>query len=289
MKMFWFGRNWKNYVKHVVTEKTLEEAKESLFKYVPQDISKDEFYRNKVFIDFGCGSGTFSLGALLTGCKKVISFDIQNESLEVTEMLKDKFKYLLNKLDHEYSWEIFRGDILDDGLAETLSAFGDIVYSWGVLHHTGSMYKAIENACKLVKPGGFLIIAIYNHAPSSESWLKIKRFFNSHPPLQPFLALLYGVFVCSAYIIRRKTFNLYKDMGMHVFYDAIDWIGGYPYEYACYEEIQKFVENLGFTLVKSPTKLPCGKDSAETNPVKRFFQIIRAANTGCNEFVLKKT
>lgn len=145
------------------------------------------------------------------------------------------------------------------------------------------MWKAIENTCQLVKPGGILIIAIYNHAPSSESWLKIKRFYNEHPKLQPILGLLYGIYVCVKFMVMGKTFNLYRERGMHVFYDAIDWIGGYPYEFACFDEVKSYVEGLGFSLIKAPTKIPCGKGEKVG-----ILGILRTKNIGCNEFVFLK-
>lgn len=281
--MFNFGRNWKNYVKNVVNEQVLNEAIKSLVKYAPgEDIT---FYKDKVFIDVGCGSGLFSLAAVLSGAKEVISFDVLEESLEATELLKKKFENILPK---NISWKIFLGDILDENLVRSLSSKGDIVYSWGVLHHTGNMWKAIENTCKLVKEGGYLIISIYNHAPSSKTWHKIKKFYNEHKFLQPLLNFFYGIYACTGYMIRRRTFNLYRERGMHVFYDAIDWIGGYPYEFACFDEVVDFVENMGFKLIKAPTKLPCGKDVIFTNKFKKIFSVMRAANTGCNEFVFKK-
>lgn len=282
--MFWFGRNWKNYVK-VLNEKVIEEAKNSLLRYVPNGFNASEFYKDKVFIDVGCGSGLFSLAALLSGCKDVISFDIQYESLEATIYLKEKFSHLLPK---DKRWRIFIGDILDDNLVKKLQESGDIVYSWGVLHHTGKMYKAIENVCKLVKKDGFLIIAIYNHARSSKDWERIKKFYNKYTILQPLLGLFYGTYVSLGYMVRRRTFNLYRERGMHVFYDGIDWIGGYPYEYACFEEIKNYVENLGFSLVNAPTKLPCEKEFKYSSYLHKIWGILRSANTGCNEFVFKK-
>ncbi len=83
---FSFGKNWKNYVKNVVDEKVIQEAKESLLKYLPEGEFKD-----KVFIDVGCGSGLFSLSAVLLGCKHVISFDIDPASIEATLLLRENF------------------------------------------------------------------------------------------------------------------------------------------------------------------------------------------------------
>ncbi len=54
---------------------------------------------------------------------------------------------------------------------------------------------------------------------------------------------------------------------MDFFYDVVDWIGGYPYEYASISEIDDMLTNLGFKCTKMiPAKLP----------------------TGCNEFIFKK-
>jgi 2-polyprenyl-3-methyl-5-hydroxy-6-metoxy-1,4-benzoquinol methylase len=272
---FSFGRNWKNYVKNVVDEKVIQEAKESLLKYLPEGEFKD-----KVFIDVGCGSGLFSLSAVLLGCKHVISFDIDPASIEATLLLKEKFSHILPS---NYSWDIFQGNILDSNLVESLKEKGDIVYSWGVLHHTGKMWDAIKNTASLVKDGGYLILAIYNHAPSSEFWLEIKKFYNKHPLLQPLLIALYGSYITFGFMIRRKTLKLRRERGMHVFYDAIDWLGGLPYEFACFDEVKEYVENLGFNLINAPTKIPCG-EGVRSN----IFDKIRHRNTGCNEFVFQK-
>lgn len=274
--MFKFGRNWKNYVNNVVNEKVIDEAKNSLFKYLPENC-----YKNSTFIDVGCGSGLFSFASLLLGCKRVISFDIDKESLEALEILIKKFEYLLPS-DYSTKWHRFQGSILDDSLIEKYSQSGDIVYAWGVLHHTGKMWEAIKNTCRLVKPGGYLILGIYNWASVSKTWEKIKKFYNKNPILQPLLGISYGIFVTLGYIIKRKTLNLYRERGMHVFYDAIDWIGGWPYEYACFEEIKNFVENLGFQLIKAPTKLPCGKNKKYT-----LWDVLRTKDVGNNEFVFK--
>lgn len=282
MKMFKFGRNWKNYVINKVDEYIINEAKDSMLKYLPEGITSEEFYKNKTFIDVGCGSGLFSLSAILLGCKKVISFDIQDESIEATNILKNKFKHLINK---NTEWQIFKGDILDMKLIEKLKNKADILYSWGVLHHTGDMWKAILNACNIVKPNGYFILAIYNKAESSSSWLKIKKFYNEHQYLQPIINILYGSIVCLAYIIKRKTLNLYRERGMHIYYDAIDWIGGYPYEFASWKEVVTFMSNNGFSLVKTIRRLPTN-DSQDKKI--NFFNKISHKNTGNNEFLFLK-
>jgi len=117
---FSFGQNWKNYVKNVVDLKVVQEAKNSLSKYLPEGE-----YKNKVFIDVGCGSGLFSLSAILLDCKHVISFDMDPASIEATLLLKEKFYHIIPK---HCSWDIFQGNILDRNLVEKLKGEGDVVY-----------------------------------------------------------------------------------------------------------------------------------------------------------------
>ena len=272
---FSFGRNWVDYVNNFLDEKILNTVKESLLKYLPEDE-----YRDKTFIDIGCGSGIFSFNALRLGCKKVISFDIDKYSIEATRIVKEKFSHLLPK---NYQWEIFEGSILDEDLVNKLKGQGDIVYSWGVLHHTGDMKRAIQNAAKMVSPNGYFIIAIYNRVPSSEFWLRVKKFYNQSSLIIKKI-MVYSVFILG--ILKRKllgqaTESLFsRERGMSIFYDVIDWLGGYPYEYATFEEIKNFVEKLGFDLIKAPKKLP--------SPPKTFLNRFSPHYTGNNEFIFRK-
>lgn len=283
---FSFGRNWIDYVKNFLNEKQLDIAKESLFRYLPE-----EEYKNKTLIDIGCGSGIFSLNALRSGCKKVVSFDVDEYSVNATNLVKNKFFDLIPK---NSEWNIFKASILDGKVIDKLRNTGDIVYSWGVLHHTGSMWEAIKNAAQIVKPQGYFILAIYNKASSSEYWLSVKKFYNQSPRIiKVLLAHLFfayiifrrlGSYVKALILGRKKPFSfkdiLERERGMSIFYDVIDWLGGYPYEYASFEEIKNFVEKLGFKLIKAPTKL--------FSIPKTFFNQFSFHCTGNNEFVFQK-
>ena len=271
---FSFGENWHNYVKNVVDAAILEESKMSLLRYLPQSEFKE-----KIFIDVGCGSGLFSLSALLLGSKKVVSFDYDRNSVAAANYLRDKFSNIIPK---DTQWDISQGSILSEETISSLPQQADIVYSWGVLHHTGNMWKAINNALGLVGQDKYFIISIYNKTPASRFWLGVKQFYNRAPLFQPLLIAAYGFCFCLAHMIKNRTFNLRKERGMHVFYDVIDWLGGYPYEYAYPDEIKGFVENKGFKLIDMPTRFPrhTGKNS--------FFSRISPANTGCNEFIFKR-
>jgi 2-polyprenyl-6-hydroxyphenyl methylase/3-demethylubiquinone-9 3-methyltransferase len=150
---------------------------------------------------------------------------------------------------------------------EKLGLF-DLVYAWGSLHHTGSMHEAITNTARAVAPGGTLILAIYNRHLTSSVWRGIKWFYNQVPSIiQRLMAVLFAgvIYVAKLAVTRRNP--LEKERGMDFWYDVIDWIGGYPYEYASPAEIETFLRRLGFTLrTLVPAQVP----------------------TGCNEFVFER-
>lgn len=295
--LFSFGKNWHNYVNNFLGRKQLDVARDSLLKYLPE-----EEYKNKVFIDIGCGSGIFSLGALRLGCKKVISFDADEYSIKAANLVKDKFSELIPE---GAQWEIFEGSILDDKLVHTMEAQGDIVYSWGVLHHTGSMYQAIRNAARLVKSEGHFILAIYNKSPYSDFWIRVKKIYNKSP------RIIRGFMVCGTiainvvssilskveiFLVGKKNKEKQYDnsyRGMSNYHNIVDWLGGYPFEDASFEEINSFVNLLGFELIGAP--ITCSSPSK--NEYKRSVKLIHkiaypysyfGTYTGNNEFVFRK-
>ncbi len=260
-KSFSFGKNWQAFLKTLSSEK-VDRAKESLCSFLGLDS-----FNGLSFLDIGCGSGLFSYSAYLLGAKEVISIDIDKSSIECCNILRNKAKKPSN-------WDIKTLSILDYSFKAGLSP-SDIVYSWGVLHHTGNMYKAINNASSLVKKDGFFYIAIYNKVnsfPSSNLWLKIKKFYNISPKLVK--AGLIWLYYSAFFIFRYKSFikkghdNRSALRGMSFYYDVIDWLGGYPYEYATPNEIINFIEKLGFRCTKQ--------------------RLVSPNETGCNEFLFKR-
>lgn len=252
---FSFGRNWRHYVDNFLDNKKLDEAMQSLLDYLPA-----EEYRGKTFVDIGSGSGIFSLNAARLGCGRVVSFDVDPNSVETTKLVREKFKDLIPPGSE---WEVYHASILDDSRPKVE---GDIVYSWGVLHHTGNMWPAIKNAASMVKPRGWFVIAIYNKAPSSEFWLRLKKFYNETNFIMQGL-MIAGLY---AYVVLGKTVMslasmllghgfkpiFYQERGMSIYYDVVDWIGGYPYEFATWQELKDFIESLGFHLEKTPLQVP---------------------------------
>ena len=173
---FEFGNNWKKFLDNL-TDERIKEAEKSLREWLGiKDLS------GKTFLDIGSGSGLFSLAARNLGAE-VYSFDYDSESVNCTKFLREKY------YKNDTKWTVERGDILSEKYLSKLSKY-DVVYSWGVLHHTGHMYQAFANTDKLVKPGGLLYIAIYNdQGRQSRNWRRIKKMYNKCPKALRFLII----------------------------------------------------------------------------------------------------
>lgn len=182
---FGFGENWQDFAAGVDSRR-LEVAGQSLDRLLdkaPLD--------GRTFLDIGCGSGLFSLAAAKRGAI-VKSFDFDANSVACTRNLRSVF------FPHSESWTVEQGSILDRAYVDRLGTF-DIVYSWGVLHHTGAMWTAVGNAAKLVAPGGTLAIALYRKTPMCRAWTWEKRLYTRSPkPVQAALRAAYkGALVAS--------------------------------------------------------------------------------------------
>src|SRR5262245_50586325 len=121
---FSFGRNWQKYL-----DAMPEAAVERTVAYVHGWLGD---LKGLTFLDIGSGSGLTAFAAFRLGAR-VRSFDADPASVAATARLSDG------------AWENGPGSILDDPFVASLGTF-DIVSSWGVLHHTGDVWKAINNA-----------------------------------------------------------------------------------------------------------------------------------------------
>jgi 2-polyprenyl-3-methyl-5-hydroxy-6-metoxy-1,4-benzoquinol methylase len=262
---FEFGANWAEFLK-LLNDDRVRLAEQSLLKMLGvSDLS------GRRFLDVGSGSGLFSLAARRLGAT-VRSFDYDPKSVACTAELKRRY------YDGDPQWVVEQGSALDQDYLRTLGEW-DIVYSWGVLHHTGAMWQALDNIGALVRPNGTLFIAIYNHQRvMTPVWTWVKRTYNRLPSalrwivLGPALIRLWGP--RTAYdIVRGKPFHTWRHYsergarGMSAWRDVVDWVGGYPFEAAKPEEIFRFYRDRGFVLREMVT---CG------------------GQLGCNEFVLSR-
>jgi 2-polyprenyl-6-hydroxyphenyl methylase/3-demethylubiquinone-9 3-methyltransferase len=252
---FEFGKNWSRFLT-TLTDAKIVAAEDSLRAMLEvQDL------HGKRFLDIGSGSGLFSLAARRLGAS-VHSFDYDPHSVACTRELRRRY------FPDDNQWKVEEGSVLDANYLRSLGEF-DVVYSWGVLHHTGQMWTALDNARLPVALNGKLFIAIYNDTGSqSRRWRWIKKTYNELPR---FLRLPFAIavsapgeikyFIASTLASQRSQ----RRRGMNRWYDMIDWVGGYPYEVATPEQIFEFYKERGFYLAK----LRCG-----------------GVGLGCNEFVL---
>lgn len=233
-----FGRNWWRYVRAHLTPERERIAERSLRDLLEIDLE------GRSFLDIGSGSGIFSLAAYRLGAALVVSVDVDPESVA-------SCVYLRRREGDPANWEVRQGSILDPVLIAGLDP-ADIVYAWGVLHHTGEMEGALRNAAALVAPGGLLAIAIYNNATqgpvTSARWLRIKRRYNRSSRVMKFLMeAAYRVYWLQRALRRgrnplREARDYKRARGMALSTDISDWLGGYPYEFAAADEIVSFCE-----------------------------------------------
>ena len=261
---FRFGENWQSFLQ-TVDDKEIRLAEDSMRRLLQR-----ETLGGLRFLDIGCGSGLFSLSARNLGAK-VHSFDFDAQAVECARTLKAKY------WQADPQWTIEQGSILDDTQVERLGVF-DVVYAWGVLHHTGEMRRAIRNAAALIAPDGVLAIALYRKTSLCRLWTAEKRWYaKASPSAQRVARSIYVAAMRAAFLVKFRDFRQYVDnyksvRGMDYYHDVHDWMGGYPYESISPDELLALAAELSLTCIRSNCHPPG----------------IGLFGSGCDEYVLQK-
>ena len=262
---FKFGENWARFLS-VLDEERILQAEASLRR-----ILGVETLNGRRFLDVGSGSGLFSLAARRLGAG-VLSVDYDSESVSCTRELQRRY------FAGDIEWTVEAGSVLDKAYLDSLGEY-DIVYSWGVLHQTGEMWRALANVAPLVAHAGLLFVAMYNdQGGASRRWWHIKRIYNRLPrsfrPLftaavmipRELLFLVVQLFRGhpQAYFKNIANYAQTSQRGLNYWRDIVDWVGGFPFEVAKPEQVFRFYRDRGFGLSELTTM---------------------TGGVGCNEFV----
>jgi 2-polyprenyl-6-hydroxyphenyl methylase/3-demethylubiquinone-9 3-methyltransferase len=251
-----FGRNWAELAAQF-DEQHLRHACANLSRLVGD-------LEGQSFLDIGCGSGLHSAAALKLGAERVYALDYDTKCVETTRAVCERFA-------PGGEWTVERGDALNP--ASLPDGKFDVVYSWGVLHHTGDMWSAIRNAAACVKPGGRFCVALYLKTPLCGAWQVEKRIYAQNGWLRPFIKWPYvAAFLAGSSMLGRPSIsrlrNYKQTRGMEFLVDVDDWLGGYPYESVLPEELEAFVGKMGFRT----------RERFNVRPGRGFF------GTGCGEW-----
>lgn len=263
---FAFGKNWLNYASKIDADR-IDQAVVDL-----QRLSGMQSLRGKTFLDIGCGSGLHALAALRMGATRVVGFDIDPDSVTAARATVARFAPGVSA-----AFEV--RSVFNMG-ADECGVF-DVVYSWGVLHHTGDMHRAIACACSLVAPDGELLLALYKKTPFCGMWRVIKRWYSrAGTGAQRRAFRLYILLTRVAAIIERRNFNADVHAyggkrGMDFYNDVHDWLGGYPYQSISPAECHALLAKLGFVVAHEFVKKP-----------RRYFPGL--LGSGCDEFGFRR-
>ena len=252
---FAFGANWRRFLEDL-TPAQIDAAQASLCGML--DVTT---LGGRTFLDVGSGSGLFSLAARRLGAT-VRSFDYDPESVACTRELRRRF------FDGDPTWTVERGSIVDETYLASLGTF-DVVYAWGSLHHTGEMWRAVDQASRLVAPGGRLFLAIYNdQGVRSRAWRQVKRLYCANRVGRVVVTVaavpLLAAREALARLIRPRRGPVAR--GMALYRDWVDWLGGYPFEVATPDAVVSFCLARGL----------------------RAGKLVTTRRLGCNQFVLTR-
>lgn len=265
---FAFGENWVDYASRI-NDSHVEQAVEGLRRLLGV-----EDLRGKRFLDIGSGSGVHAVAALRLGAAHVDAVDFDPRSVEASTAT-------LNRFSAGQSWTVRRQSVFD--LKPETEGLYDVVYSWGVLHHTGAMHPALQAAASMVKPGGCFVFALYRRTVLCPLWKIEKRWYaNASSAAQANARRFITGMKRAMFAVAGRDFDAYVEgykarRGMLFEQDLHDWMGGWPYESISPMAVERVMKRLGLGKVREFAK-------------GGYFLGVRWTEfgSGCDEFVYRR-
>jgi 2-polyprenyl-6-hydroxyphenyl methylase/3-demethylubiquinone-9 3-methyltransferase len=245
---FSFGKNWQQFIEKNFSDDRVRISQKHLL-----DFLDTRNLEGKYFLDIGCGSGIHSLAAFRSGASRIVSLDVDPYSVKTTEKIREMAGNPLH-------WEVCEGSILDPAFVSRIKP-AEIVYSWGVLHHTGDLWTALRNSAGLIRPGGLFYVALYEKTADSPYWIETKKRYNRSSTVDKRrmeLSYVYRTFFRTRSLSQIRESIRYirkyrETRGMEFWTDVRDWLGGWPYEPSTQEEVTDFCTELGLSTLKVRT------------------------------------
>jgi carbamoyltransferase len=124
----------------------LEKARSGLFAR----LLNEQMPYNARVVEIGCGTGQLT-NFLAIAHRSVLGVDVCLNSLRLAQRFKQA---------HSLEWAAFaQMNLFRPALKD---GFFDVVISNGVLHHTADCRGAFHRISRLVKPGGYVVVGLYN-------------------------------------------------------------------------------------------------------------------------------
>lgn len=188
-----------------------------------------EWFKGKKVLDAGCGSGRWSYGLAKLGAN-VTSIDQSEGALAATRELTKEFGTV----------QTVRQDLLAVDLPR--ESF-DLVWCFGVAHHTANLLLAMENVMSMVKPEGHLFMMLYGYPTTPIA-------FSVHAEYEEWRQKLMHLSYPEKVEVLKKHFPA-EDV--HGWFDAVSPLIN---DLVTWEWIQTFLRDRGFEDVKRTVDHP---------------------------------
>ena len=218
-----FGDIWVDMTDDIYFDETYKFTCERLKK---NNINPYSFFKDKIVVDAGCGSGKFSATIARLGAKKVYGIDIGKKGLEFAKLQAKKKEYG-KKL------KFIESSLLNISLKDKVA---DLVWSNGVIHHTSDYNKCLSEFNRILKKEGKLFLYVSGSSGLYELIQDTLRVCNEDVP---------------RYLFQNYLKSLRINSGR--LYWLMDSLYA-PYEYKSYNDVEKLLINNGFDNLKQLTR-----------------------------------